>query len=115
MKKIETVKSKQEYSDIIHNGKFVKNSYFIIYYKDALKAYSRFGLAINTKIGHAFLRNRLKRQTRSILDTNKKSFSNRLDYIIMIRKTCVDLTYSELSQEFVKLLEEIKWKKILNF
>jgi ribonuclease P protein component len=108
MKKYETIKSKQEFSNIIHNGKFKKNSYFIIYYQQAIKSYSRYGIAINTKIGHAVIRNKLKRQVRTFVETNKKLFSNNSDYIIMIRKACLDISYSEMNNEFVKLLEEIK-------
>ena len=33
MKKYETVKRKDEFSDIINNGHYVKNKYFVLYKK----------------------------------------------------------------------------------
>ena len=106
MRKYETVKSKQDFNNLIHQGQFIKNKYYIIYYLPSNKPYNRYGIAVSTKLGHAVIRNKLKRQLRVIIHDNKKLFQISKDYIIMIRKTCLDLTFSEMNNEFINLMKE---------
>lgn len=106
MRKYETVKSKKDFDNIIHTGKFVKNKYFVIYYLDNNLSYNRYGIAVSKKLGHAVLRNKIKRQTRDIIHNSKNMFSKQQDYIIMIRKSCLDLQYEEMLNEFQNLIKE---------
>ena len=108
MKKYEIIKDKNDFNNIIHNAKFIKNNNFVIYYIDNNLQKSRYGIAISTKFGKAHIRNYYKRITRNIIDLNKKSFQNNKDYIIMIKRTCLNIKYSELLTSFEELLKEIK-------
>ena len=108
MKKYEVIKDHKEFNNIIKNAKFIKNNYFVIYYIDNNSERSRFGIAISTKFGKAHIRNYYKRITRNIIDINKKSFQNTKDYIIMIKRTCLNIKYKELLTSFEELLKELK-------
>lgn len=108
MKRIETIKNNDYFSSIIKTGKYQKNDIFVIYYiynKDKTKP--SFGIAIKRSIGKAVVRNKLKRQVRSLIDANKKEFKNNTDYIIMIRNKAVDCDYKTLMKSFESLLERI--------
>ena len=106
MKKSETIKSKQEFSKLIKNSKFIKNNDFVIYYNENNLSKKRFGIAISNKIGNAVIRNKLKRQTREIIDKLKTLFKNEQDYIIMIRKGCLYTSFNERLENLEKLLKE---------
>ena len=108
MKKYEVIKERKEFNNIIQNAAFVKNNYFVIYYIDNETNRCRYGIAISTKFGKAHIRNYYKRITRNIIDLNKKSFSNNKDYIIMIKRTCLNIKYNDLLTSFQELLKEIK-------
>ena len=88
---------------------FVKDENFVIYYKENnLYKYNKFGIAIKTSIGKANVRNKLKRQTRQIIDLNKKKFKTSYNYIIMIRERSLQNGYNEMFKSMEKLLERIK-------
>ena len=106
MKKIETIKKKKEFSDLIKNSRYLKNRDFIIYYKENNINKKRFGIAISNKIGNAVTRNKLKRQTRNIIDKLKTMFKNNRDYIIMIRKGCLESSFQEKQECLENLLKE---------
>lgn len=106
MKRIETIKDSKSFNDIIKNGKFIKNNYFVIYYKDNESENNKLGIAISNKIGKAHIRNRLKRQTRAIIDEYRNLFKNNFNYIIMIRKTCKEAEFTDMNQALKSLLEK---------
>ena len=108
MKKFEIIKNNLEFNNLIKNSNFIKSNYFVIYSNESNYNYPRFGIAISTKFGKANIRNYFKRITRNMIDLNKKSFSNNKDYIIMIKKTCLDMKYNDLLIDFEKLLKELK-------
>ena len=106
MKRIETIKDRKSFNNIIKNGKFLKNNYFVIYYMKTDTDNNKYGIAVSNKLGKAVVRNKLKRQTRTIIDENKNLFKNTFNYIIMIRKTCTEADYSTMNQAFRSLLEK---------
>ena len=106
MKRIETIKDSKSFNDVIKNGKFIKNNYFVIYYKDNELENNKLGIAISNKIGKAHIRNRLKRQTRAIIDEYRNMFKNNFNYIIMIRKTCLEAEFTDMNQALKSLLEK---------
>ncbi len=105
MKKYEIVKEHKEFDDIIANGRYVKNKYFIIYNNESNYSYPRFGIAVGKKVGNAVTRNKFKRQIRMIINNNKNLFKNNQDYIIIVKKSSLDLTYTELNDNLVELLK----------
>lgn len=106
MKKFETIKLHDEFDDIIHTGSYVKNNLYIIYNKDGKKDFTRFGIAVGKKLGHAVSRNKVKRQVRMIINENKKLFKNNKDYIIIVKKNVLDVSYEEMNNSFRNLLEK---------
>ena len=106
MKRIETVKDRKTFDDIIRNGKFIKNQHFVIYNKESNEEKPKYGVAVSNKLGKAHIRNKLKRQVRSLIDENKNMFKNRANYIIMIRKTCTEADFSTMKKAFISLLEK---------
>lgn len=106
MKRKETIKDKELFNNIIRKSKFKKNEYFVIYNLPINEEKINFGIAISKKVGNAVTRNKLKRQVRSIIDSNRNLFQNQNNYIIMIRKSCVGAKYQILETAFKKLLEK---------
>lgn len=104
MRKYEIVRSHDDFDNIIKNGKCVKNKYYIIYNEDNSLNYARFGIAVGKKIGNAVTRNKIKRQIRSIVSNNKKLFPISKDYIIIIKKSILEVDYKTMENEIKNLL-----------
>ena len=109
MKKREMVKKKEDFNDIIRTCPYKKNKYFTLYIRKREESYPHFGLAINKHVGNAVVRNKLKRQVRVLVDKNKGIFSKDSDYIIIIRKDCLNLSFEEMEKNILNLF--IKEKK----
>ncbi|MBQ3436216.1 MAG: ribonuclease P protein component [Bacilli bacterium] len=107
MKKKFIVKSNREFNEIINSKHSTSNSCFIVYYKKAKEKYSRFGISVGKKIGKATIRNKYKRKIRAIIDNNKKDYSNNLDYIIIMRKECLNQKHEILEKNLNILIKNI--------
>lgn len=111
MKKINVVKENKDFAKIINNGNKCWNDTFSIYYdKNDLKKY-RFGISVSKKIGNAVTRNKIKRQLRMIVDKFKNVYSNDKDYIIIVKRNYINLTFNEVIEKYCELIEKITHKK----
>ena len=108
MKRIETIKDKKTFNNVIKTSPYKKNDNYIIYYKDKDEIKIAIGIAISTKYGKAYERNKIKRQTRNIIDEYKNLFSNTKYYIIMIRKGAKGSSYEVLKKSLYELIKEIQ-------
>jgi len=106
LKKYEIVKKNDDFNDIINTGKFFRNKYYCIYYKDNNGNFPKFGLAVSKKCGNAVVRNKIKRQLRMIVDNHKNMFSVNKNYIIMVRKEIINLTFKDMELYLVNLFQE---------
>ena len=103
MKEIEIIKSSEEYTEIINTSKSKKSKYFSVYYRKNNNS-NRYGITVPKKTGTAVTRNKIKRRVKNIIDNNKKIVHNGYDYVIIIKKGILELTYEEMEKELLKLI-----------
>lgn len=106
MKKYETVKTHQEFQEIIEEGKKIKNSFYNIYIRKSNLEFPRFGIAVGKKMGNAVFRNKQKRRMRNILTNQKKEFQKGYDYIIIMKEKTKEASFQELEIMLNRLLKK---------
>lgn len=106
MKKINIVKSNEDFNNIIKTGRQVKNKYFIIYYLENEYINYRIGITVSKKSGNAVVRNKQKRQLKSIIDDNYESLK-KYDYIVIVRNTTLELNFKEKEKALIELISKI--------
>ena len=109
MKKEEVVKNNRDFDSIIKKGQCKKNNEFVIYYIDNEKEFDRFGISVSKKIGNAVTRNYYKRVIRNLCDKSKNLYSNKKDYIIIMRKGLISLNFEEAYQSLNNILKKINY------
>ncbi len=103
MKKIEIIKSSREYTEIINSSRSKKSKYFSVYYRKNNDS-NKYGITVPKKTGTAVTRNKIKRRIKNIIDNNKKVVHNGYDYVIIVKKGILDLTYKQVEEELLKLI-----------
>lgn len=106
MKKIDIIKSSDEYTEIINKGKSRKSKYYSIFYRSNDNT-NRYGITIPKKLGIAVLRNKTKRRVKNIIDNNKNTIQKGYDYVIIVKKGILELTYLDMEKEMLKLMKSI--------
>ena len=107
MKKEKTVKSTREFQRILNKRRFRNSKSFTVYTDKAQIEHPRFGISVPKKLGNAVLRNKTKRQVRSILQTIDHIDAG-FDYIIMVRKGFFEQSFDDNRKDLEKLLKTVK-------
>ena len=109
MKKINIVKSNEDFNRIIRNYKPYKYNDFLLYIEYNKENIYHFGFSVGKKIGNAVTRNKIKRQLKSILD--KIDFKKGFNCIIIVKKGILSKTFTEMQNDLNVLIEKTNIKK----
>lgn len=106
MKKINIIKKNEDYNRIIKNTKPYKYKEYMIFLEknDNLNNYA-FGFSISKKLCKSFMRNKIKRQLKSIID--QKDYQKNFNCIIMVRKSILEKTFQEREQVLLEAFEKL--------
>ena len=108
MKKVYSLKRNEEIAQIVHSRKFVKNECYSIYYSLNKQCdHARICISVSKKLGHAVVRNKIKRQVREML-TDIFDFTKNYDFVVVVRNNFLDKSFQEnkalLSNLYLKLI-----------
>lgn len=107
MKEKFRIKKNEEFQAILGQRKFFRSPSFIVYTKKKNLDLSRIGISVPKKLGNAVLRNKTKRQIRSMLD--EIGYGNYdFDCIIIVRKVYFKQDYEENRKDLEKVLKHVK-------
>ena len=82
------------------------NSYLVLYAKPNRSAQNRVGVTVGKKLGHAVVRNRVRRRLREIYRLNEERFSSGWDIVVVARSRCVGADYGSLTKAYLSLAEK---------
>lgn len=112
MKKINIVKDSKDFEIAIHKGKLYKNQLYNVYVLKNENVNYRFGISVGKKIStKAVIRNKLKRQLKNIIDKYQNLYQNHQDYIIIMKRSCLDKSYQELEKSFLDIINKVTVKE----
>lgn len=107
MKKVNRVKKYREFQEILNGRNFKRSNIFKIYYRKNDYGFERYGLLVTKRNGIAVIRNKIKRQVRTIVD-QASDYSKALDVIVVVTKRYDTNQFSENEKELASLLQEIR-------
>jgi len=93
---------REDFNRVYRYGKSAANHQFVLYglARPGQKGTVNFrlGISASKKIGNAVVRNRMRRVIKEIVRLNKPIFPSGYDYILIVRKPAVEMTYQELEK-----------------
>ena len=88
-------------------GKFSSGRCLVVYCRKNGLPYNRLGLTAGTKLGHAVVRNRIRRRIREAYRLSEERYVLGYDIVVVARHRAVDADYQEIAQCLAKQMEKL--------
>ena len=82
------------------------NSYLVLYARKNRPNTNRVGITVSKKLGHAVVRNRVRRRLREIYRLNEAQFQPGWDIVEVARTKAVHADFQKLTQAYLFLAEK---------
>ena len=82
------------------------NGYLVLYARPNRSATNRVGITVSKKLGHAVVRNRVRRRLREIYRLNEDRFAPGWDIVVVARSRCIDADFQKLTRAYLSLAEK---------
>lgn len=106
-----TLKKNSDFRRLYSKGKSVVNPYIVVYCRRNSQGINRVGYTVSTKLGHAVVRNRVRRRLREIYRLNSPKLKCGWDIVIVARARCVGADYKKLDNAFMDACSRLSLKK----
>ena len=97
-----TLKKNSDFRRLYAKGKSAVNSYMVLYCRRNSLGVNRLGYTVSTKLGHAVVRNRVRRRLREICRLNSPAMKTGYDIVVVARSRCVNARYAKMDSAFLE-------------
>lgn len=102
LKKQNRLIKRKEFGYIHKHGKKVFSPYMTLVYIGTKLEQPRFGFVVSKKVGHAVVRNKIKRQLSEIVRLNLHVFNPNYNYVFSVKPAMAGMPYNEMEKEVFK-------------
>lgn len=88
-------------------GKSAVTAYLVVYCRKNRLNVNRIGYTVSVKLGHAVVRNRIRRQLREICRTNASKLVTGRDIVLVARSKCINGDYWKMEVAFLDACKEL--------
>ena len=82
------------------------NGYLVLYARPNHLGINRIGITAGKKLGHAVVRNRVRRRLREIYRLNEDKFTAGWDIVVVARTRCIEADFRKLTGAYLSLAEK---------
>ncbi len=107
MKKTVSLKENHLFRRLYNKGRSAVSPELAVYVRKNGRPGNRLGLTVSTKVGHAVVRNRVRRRLREIYRLNEDKLVSGVDIVVVARVRAAHAPYRRLEQSFLKLCGKV--------
>ena len=101
-----TLKKNSDFRRLYSKGQSAVNPYVVVYCRRNREKVNRLGYTVSTKLGHAVVRNRVRRRLREVYRLNEEKFAPGWDIVVVARSRAVDAPFAALTRSYLNLAKK---------
>lgn len=105
LKRINRLKKRYQFNYVYKSGEHFSGEHMVLYVVSSKTKNIKVGLAVTKKIGHAVVRNRVRRQLREIIKKQVPSLKQSYNIIVVARENITEASFEKLTNEFSRLIK----------
>ena len=102
-----TLKKNSDFRRLYSKGKSTVTPFMVVYCRRNGLDHNRVGYTVSTKLGHAVVRNRVRRRLREIYRLNSSQLKTGWDIVIVARSRCIEAEYAKMERAFLRACAEL--------
>lgn len=106
MKRAVTLKENHEFRRLYQKGASAVSGCMVVYCRKNKLGHNRLGITVSVKLGHAVVRNRVRRRLREVYRLNEEMFSPGWDIVVVARSRAVDAPFAALTRSYLNLAKK---------
>ena len=83
------------------------NGYLVMYARKNRTHANRVGITVSKKLGHAVVRNRVRRRLREVYRLNEDRFQSGWDIVVVARSRAVHADFQKLTDSYLSLADRL--------
>ena len=103
-----TLKENYEFRRLYQKGASAVSPVMVLYCRKNRLGHNRLGLVSSTKLGHAVVRNKVRRRLREIYRLHEDRFVPGYDIVVVARVRAVHSSYAVLERDFLRLAKKLQ-------
>ena len=109
--RVHTLKKNYEFRRLDSKGRSSVTPVLVVYFRPRSGKDIRVGFTVSTKLGHAVVRNRIRRRMREIYRLNYPQLREGIDLVLVARMRAVTAPYTVLEDAFIRACRDLGiWK-----
>ena len=106
LKRINRLKKRYQFNYVYKSGEHYSGEHIVLYVASSKTKNIKVGLAVTKKVGHAVVRNKVRRRLREIIKKQVPILKQNNNIIVVARDNITEASFEKLSNEFLKLLKK---------
>lgn len=106
-----SLKENNVFRRLYYRGKSAGNRYLVVYCQRNRLGVNRLGLTVSTKLGHAVVRNRMRRRLREVVRLNENRLESGYDIVIVARSAALEMDFVGLTRAFLSNADKLSLLK----
>ena len=91
----------------LYHTRGVANSFVVLYARKNGTFANRVGITVSKKLGHAVVRNRVRRRLRDVYRLNEDKFQPGWDIVVVARSKAVTAEFARLTAAYLQLADKL--------
>jgi ribonuclease P protein component len=108
MKRATTLKENYEFRRVYNKGKSGVSPFLVVYARPNRGSRNRLGVTVSAKLGHAVVRNRVRRRLREIYRLSQPEMKQGYDIVLVARGRAVRASYQELASAYRRICKKLE-------
>ena len=106
IKKENRLKKNKHFNYIYKNGNHISSSALVLYFLPSKTKSIKVGFAVTKKVGHAVVRNKIRRRLREIVRIHLPNLKQSYNIIVVARENILNFSFEELNHQYANLIKK---------
>lgn len=106
LKRINRLKKRYQFNYVYKSGEHYSSEHIVLYVVSSKTKSIKVGFAVTKKVGHAVVRNKIRRRLREIVKIQLPKLKQNYNIIVVAKDNVSEAGFDKLASEFNKLLKK---------